>query len=88
MCQVTQTSVFAPATTVDGKKTLANQCIGSFTVLYIPDGEELQPSIFLMENILHQPIYVPGSKLLILGRVISPLIGNPYNGIYKTLLLG
>ena len=24
-------------------------------------------------------IYVPGSKLLILGMVIQPLIGNPYN---------
>ena len=23
---------------------------------------------------------VPGSKLLVLGMVISPLIGNPYNG--------
>ena len=24
--------------------------------------------------------YVPGSKLLVLGMVIQPLIGNPYNG--------
>ena len=24
--------------------------------------------------------YVPGSKLLILGMVIPPLIGSPYNG--------
>ena len=24
--------------------------------------------------------YEPGSKLLILGMVIQPLIGNPYNG--------
>ena len=24
--------------------------------------------------------YVPGSKLLVLGIVIPPLIGNPYNG--------
>ena len=23
---------------------------------------------------------VPGSKLLVLGMVIQPLIGNPYNG--------
>ena len=25
-------------------------------------------------------IYEPGSKLLVLGMVIQPLIGNPYNG--------
>ncbi len=25
-------------------------------------------------------IYVPGSKLPILGMVIPPLVGNPYNG--------
>ena len=25
-------------------------------------------------------VYVPGSKLLVLGMVIQPLIGNPYNG--------
>ena len=24
--------------------------------------------------------YEPGSKLLVLGMVIQPLIGNPYNG--------
>ena len=24
--------------------------------------------------------YVPGSKVLILGMIIPPLIGNPYNG--------
>ena len=24
--------------------------------------------------------HVPGSKLLVLGMVIQPLIGNPYNG--------
>ena len=24
--------------------------------------------------------YVPGSKLLVLGMVIQPLIGNPYDG--------
>ena len=31
---------------------------------------------------LHLPLisYVPGSKLLVLGMVIQPLIGNPYNG--------
>ena len=27
-----------------------------------------------------QPSYVPWSKLLVLGMVIQPLIGNPYNG--------
>ena len=26
------------------------------------------------------PIYVPGSKLVVLGMVIQPLIGNPYSG--------
>ena len=26
------------------------------------------------------PLYGPGSKLLVLGMVIQPLIGNPYNG--------
>ena len=31
-----------------------------------------------MEEILL--IYEPGSKLLVLGMVIQPLIGNPYNG--------
>ena len=25
-------------------------------------------------------LYEPGSKLLVLGMVIPPLIGNPYNG--------
>ena len=25
-------------------------------------------------------IYEPGSKLVVLGMVIPPLIGNPYNG--------
>ena len=25
-------------------------------------------------------VYEPGSKLLVLGMVIQPLIGNPYNG--------
>ena len=25
-------------------------------------------------------LYEPGSKLLVLGMAISPLIGNPYNG--------
>ena len=25
-------------------------------------------------------IYEPGSKLLVLGMVLQPLIGNPYNG--------
>ena len=25
-------------------------------------------------------LYEPGSKLLVLGMVIQPLIGNPYNG--------
>ncbi len=33
-------------------------------------------------------IYVPWSKLLVLGMVIPPLIGNPYNGPCKPLLLG
>ena len=27
--------------------------------------------------------YEPGSKLLVLGMVIQPLIGNPYNGYIK-----
>ena len=26
------------------------------------------------------PMNEPGSKLLVLGMVIQPLIGNPYNG--------
>ena len=30
----------------------------------------------------------PGSKLLVLGMVIQPLIGNPYNGYINPLLLG
>ena len=29
---------------------------------------------------LPECIYEPGSKLLVLGMVIQPLIGNPYNG--------
>ena len=29
---------------------------------------------------LGKPTYEPGSKLLVLGMVIQPLIGNPYNG--------
>ena len=28
----------------------------------------------------HKVQYEPGSKLLVLGMVIQPLIGNPYNG--------
>ena len=28
--------------------------------------------------------YEPGSKLLVLGMVIQPLIGNPYNGYINT----
>ena len=31
-------------------------------------------------NSKHKNIYVPGSKLVVLGMVIPPLIGNPYNG--------
>lgn len=31
--------------------------------------------------------YVPGSKVAIYGMVISPWIGNPYNGYIKPLLL-
>ena len=27
-----------------------------------------------------QKVYEPGSKLLVLGMVIQPLVGNPYNG--------
>ena len=34
------------------------------------------------------PSYVPWSNVAILGMVIQPLIGNPYNGYYKPLLLG
>ena len=30
-------------------------------------------------NIINS-VYEPGSKLLVLGMVIQPLIGNPYNG--------
>ena len=33
-------------------------------------------------------LYEPGSKLLVLGRVIQPLIGILIMGIYKPLLLG
>ena len=29
--------------------------------------------------------YEPGSKLLVLGLVIQPFVGNPYNGAYKPL---
>ena len=29
-------------------------------------------------------LYEPGSKLLVLGMVIQPLIGNPYNGYINT----
>ena len=28
----------------------------------------------------HAPTYEPGSKLVVLGMAIPPLIGNPYNG--------
>ena len=35
-----------------------------------------------------QCLYVSGSKLLILGMVIRPLIANTYNGYRKPLLLG
>ena len=34
-----------------------------------------KPPLFLVQH-----PYVPGSKLLVLGMVIPPLIGNPYNG--------
>ena len=33
-------------------------------------------------------IYEPGSKLLVLGMVIQPLIGNPYNGYINPYGLG
>ena len=39
-------------------------------------------------NYIYIYIYEPGSKLLVLGMVIQPLIGNPYNGYIKPLLLG
>ena len=32
--------------------------------------------------------YVPGSKLLVLGMVIPPLIGNPYNGYINPYVIG
>ena len=31
-------------------------------------------------SLFHNMSYEPGSKLLVLGMVIQPLIGNPYNG--------
>ena len=32
------------------------------------------------KKVIFQPSCVPGSKLLVLGTVIPPLIGSPYNG--------
>ena len=32
------------------------------------------------EFLTQEDLYVSGSKLLVLGMVIQPLIGNPYNG--------
>ena len=34
----------------------------------------------IARNILFELGCEPGSKLLILGMVIQPLLGNPYNG--------
>ena len=42
-----------------------------------PSLAETMPSIFYQCSI---NVYVPGSKLVVLGMVIPPLIGNPYNG--------
>ena len=33
-------------------------------------------------------LHEPGSKLLVLGMVIQPLIGNPYNGYINPYGLG
>ncbi len=34
------------------------------------------------------PLYVPGSKVLVLRMVIPPLIGNPYNGYIHPYEIG
>ena len=48
------------------------------------------PQLYLKENINHYNhlLYEPGSKLLVLGMVIQPLIGNPYNGYINPYGLG
>ena len=41
---------------------------------------EYQKKKHILLLILAVKVYEPGSKLLVLGMVIQPLIGNPYNG--------
>ena len=45
---------------------------------YEKNNEHLRENVF---NHLSPSQYEPGSKLLVLGMVIQPLIGNPYNDL-------
>ena len=65
------------------KKTWPFSCCFFVMVLRGFHGGKVQPRVTL--TIIHciicsQDHIEPGSKLLVLGMVIQPLIGNPYNG--------
>ena len=48
--------------------------------LLVVGGVGIVGVVVATEFLTQEDLYVSGSKLLVLGMVIQPLIGNPYNG--------